>query len=328
MVHSFFEGPEKKVELVVEPGAPSLRLLGRDRWDAIVAAAGATVLSSISTASVDAYLLSESSLFVFDDHATMITCGRTKLADAALAMIETVGAENVALLVYERKNEHFPELQSTTFHEDAARLARVIPGSAHRFGAGHDHRIEMFVSAADYRPDAGDVTLEVLMHGLDAERAASFAAGPASERTAASLGLDTLLDDFAIGASESGRPTLIDEFAFEPAGYSLNGLSRDRYMTIHVTPEREGSYASFETNWDFSSDPVSLIARVIEPFDPESVDVLAFVPGGEPLAIELGGYVQRKRVTANLAGYQITFISLFTPRGLEAPIDLPLGATR
>lgn len=314
MVHSFFEGPEKKVELVVKPEAPSLRQLGRDRWNAIVAAARATVLSTISTEAVDAYLLSESSLFVWDDHATMITCGRTRLADAALAMLETVGAEHVSLLVYERKNEHFPERQSTTFAEDAARLARVIPGSACRFGAEHSHRIEMFVSSADYRPDPGDVTLEVLMHGLDAERAETFAAGPASQRTAASLGLDRLLDDFAI-----------DEFAFEPAGYSLNGLSGDRYMTIHVTPETEGSYASFETNWDFSADPASLISRVIEPFGPESFDVLAFVPGGAPLSLELDGYVSRKHVAATLAGYQVTFVSLFAPRGLEAPIALPLS---
>lgn len=313
MVHSFFEGPEKKVELVVHPGTRSLRQLGRDRWDAIVAAARATVLSTISTESVDAYLLSESSLFVFDDHATMITCGRTKLVDAALAMVETVGADQVALLVYERKNEHFPERQSTTFLEDAARLAELIPGSAHRFGAEHDHRIEMFVSAADYRPDAGDVTLEVLMHGLDADRAESFAAGPASQRTAVSLGLDALLAGFAI-----------DEYAFEPRGYSLNGLAGDRYMTIHVTPESEGSYASFETNWDFSNDPGSLVRRVIEPFGPESFDVLAFVPDGAPLALEIDGYLQRKHVAATLAGYQITFISLFLPRGLEAPIDLPI----
>ena len=311
MVHSFFEGPEKKVELVVHPQTPSLRQLGRSRWDAIVSAANATVLSTISTESVDAYLLSESSLFVFEDHVTMITCGRTRLVDAALAMVETVTPEAVALLVYERKNEHFPELQSTTFLEDAARLSRVLPGSAHRFGTEHEHRIEMFVAGAGYRPDLGDVTLEVLMHGLDPDRSASFATGPVAARTADNLGLARLLEGFEV-----------DEFAFEPAGYSLNGLAGDRYMTIHVTPESEGSYASFETNCDFSSDPRALIERVIEPFGPESFDVLAFVPGGAPLDLEVDGYVQRKRVAAAVAGYQITFISLFAPRGLEAPIGL------
>jgi S-adenosylmethionine decarboxylase len=311
MAHSFFEGPEKKLELVVTPETPALRGLGGDFWASVVAAARATVLTEISTDSFDAYLLSESSLFVFDDHVTMITCGRTQLVDAALALIERVGRERIALLVYERKNEHFPERQPTTFGEDAARLCRVIPGTAHRFGAEHDHRIEMFVSAAEYRPDPGDVTLEVLMHGLDAGAAEAFATGPASARTAGVLGLDRLLDGFEI-----------DEHAFEPAGYSLNAVRGPHYYTIHVTPETEGSYASFETNWDFSTDPAALVGRVIEAFTPESVDVLSFVPGGSPLSFEIPGYNRRKHVAAELAGYQITFVSMFTPRGLEAPMAL------
>jgi S-adenosylmethionine decarboxylase len=316
MVYSFFEGPEKKLELVVTPPTPALRGLGRDRWEAIVQAARATVLSTISSDSFDAYLLSESSLFVFDDHVTMITCGRTQLVDAALALVDEVGRDNVALLVYERKNEHFPERQPSTFIEDARRLDAVIPGTAHRFGTEHDHRIEMFVSATDYRPDTGDVTLEVLMHGLDAGAAEAFAHGPASARTAGVLGLDRLLDGFEV-----------DEHAFDPAGYSLNAVRDAHYYTIHVTPEAEGSYASFETNWDFSADPAPLVGKVIDAFTPESFDVLSFVPGGRPLSVEVPGYTRRKHVAAVLAGYQITFVSMFAPRDLEAPFDLSLAVT-
>lgn len=37
---------------------------------------------------------------------------------------------------------------------------------------------------------------------------------------------------------------------FEPVGYSMNGLipDSDQYITIHITPEPEFSYISFETN--------------------------------------------------------------------------------
>lgn len=310
MPNAFFEGPEKKLEVLMVPGSPPLRALGRELWEEVVQAARASVLSVESTGTFDAYLLSESSLFVFDDRATMITCGRTRLVDAALRLLEHLDRDRVALLVYERKNEHFPERQHTTFLDDARRLDAVIPGAAYRFGVEHAHRIEMFVSSRDYAPDPGDTTLEVLMHGLDADRCAAFTA-PAPQRTARALGLDRILPGFSI-----------DEFAFEPAGYSLNGLRGSDYYTIHVTPEREGSYASFETTWDFRADPSGVVKSVVELFRPESFDVLAFTPDGSPVDVELAGYQRRKHVSGEVAGYLVTFLSFYAPMGIEAPLPL------
>ena len=79
---SFFEGPEKKLEMVVTPEHRSLRSLGDEVWRRVVEAAGAQVLSSLCNEECDAYLLSESSLFVYDDWFVMITCGQTTLIDA------------------------------------------------------------------------------------------------------------------------------------------------------------------------------------------------------------------------------------------------------
>jgi hypothetical protein len=53
----------------------------------------------------------------------------------------------------------------------------------------------------------------------------------------------------ASGISSLLPGSLIQEFCFEPCGYSMNGLhGGDAYWTIHITPESHCSYASFETN--------------------------------------------------------------------------------
>ncbi|KAI3717025.1 hypothetical protein L1987_68331 [Smallanthus sonchifolius] len=39
----------------------------------------------------------------------------------------------------------------------------------------------------------------------------------------------------------------ICDFDFDPCGYSMNSVEEDVISTIHVTPEDEFSYASFET---------------------------------------------------------------------------------
>jgi hypothetical protein len=50
------------------------------------------------------------------------------------------------------------------------------------------------------------------------------------------------------GISSLCPGAIIDETAFTPCGYSMNAILHDAYYTIHITPEAECSYASFETN--------------------------------------------------------------------------------
>lgn len=314
MPPQFFEGPEKKVELVVHERHGSLRAHGRDRWAEVVAAANAQILSERSTDVLDAYLLSESSLFVFDDHATMITCGRTTLVQAVAEILGAIDPADVALLIYERKNEHYPTEQVTSFYDDASVLAQLIPGSACRFGYSHEHHIELFYSESDYEPDPNDTTLEILMHGLPESLAAQFSAHNGRPEIAGQLAVDPALSEFDV-----------DDYMFEPAGYSLNALRGDRYYTIHVTPESEGSYVSFETNVNHRADTGSLVRRVIDLFRPESFDVLAFAPGREYADLEIPGYTVRKHVDQAVCGYGVSFMHFYRPPtgpSAAAPIRL------
>src|SRR5579871_3003095 len=135
----FFEGPEKKVEICLAPGKPSLRARGLDYWKGIVAKSRAQILSSLSNESLDAHLLSESSLFVADQWLTMITCGRTDLVAAVLQLCADMGTDDFQYLIYERKNAHFQEYQPSNFFDDVRRLSDAMPGKSFRFGDGDDH---------------------------------------------------------------------------------------------------------------------------------------------------------------------------------------------
>jgi len=317
MEPTFFEGPEKKVELAVVDGFEPLRGLPRRFWESVVATSRAQVLSVLQNARCDAYLLSESSLFVYDSSVTMITCGRTRLVDAVVQMVEHIGADNLELLMYERKNEHWPERQPTSFYDDAKRLAQIVPGQALRFGDEHDHNVRLFHSTRPYVPDHDDTTLEILMHGLPDDAAARWIGRDAPETgtIAAACGVEAILPGFAV-----------DEHAFTPAGYSMNGVRGSDYYTIHVTPESIGSYVSFETNCDYRANLSALVGRVLEVFSPRSFDVVAFAPEGT-LEDEVAppGYVVKDQSATVVLGYDVGFWHCYRPlRAPREPVVLPL----
>ena len=60
----------------------------------------------------------------------------------------------------------------------------------------------------------------------------------------------------------------IDPRAFEPCGYSMNAILYNSYSTMHITPEADCSYASFETNQKLASYH-SLINNVVRTFKPK-----------------------------------------------------------
>ncbi|MCF8110450.1 MAG: hypothetical protein K9J85_03070 [Desulfobacteraceae bacterium] len=241
-----FEGPEKKLEIILLKPDPGLRSNTDQRWDTVVRASGAEIVSRLSTHEMDAYLLSESSLFVWDDRVLMITCGKTTLVKAVPELIHTIGRGKIAFFFYERKNLMYPHAQSSDFEADVAVLNKHFAGKSYRLGpANHDH---MHIFYASSPPNAKgvcpeeedeDETLELLMHDLDPYVLRAFIPRP-GER-ASDIESRTGIDSLYPGM-------LNDSFVFEPYGYSMNRVSGQYYATIHVTPEECGSYASFETN--------------------------------------------------------------------------------
>ena len=222
----------------------------------------------------------------------MITCGQTTLVEAVVEMLRFIPADTVAMLVYERKNEHFPKRQATTFDEDVARLDALIPGQSYVFGQDQVHSVQMFYSTRPFTPGNDEPTLEVLMHDIADDVAARFQ-GPISARYTDRLG--TLLPEF----TTQGH-------GFSPGGYSLNALKDESYYTVHVTPEDACSYVSFETNHDFRDGLAPLVTGIVSLFNPSSFDVIAFVPEG-PVSLRVDGYELGVSDTRSISGYCVSY---------------------
>ncbi|CAF1592591.1 unnamed protein product, partial [Didymodactylos carnosus] len=104
-----------------------------------------------------------------------------------------------------------------------------------------------------------DQTLEVIMTDLDPEIMKIFYQDNTTSATEATkkIGIDKIFPN-----------AKIYDYLFEPCGYSMNGLMPDGYyFTIHITPEPEFSYVSFETNAPYSLYN-DLIRKVVEMFNP------------------------------------------------------------
>jgi len=288
-----FEGSEKKVEIIVDGSLGSLRAPGMP-WQQVVARASAAILSQVSNDLCDAYLLSESSLFVYDRAVVMITCGTTSLASAIEEMMTFLPCAAIRMLMYERKNEIFPDQQPTSFDQDVAWLHRCLGGGDSLIlgdPSGNHVRLFHYSNQFTARPD--DMTLEILMHDLDPSVRRNFAYNKDTRQIRDATGIDQIFPEF-----------VLDDYAFQPLGYSCNGIFGREYYTSHVTPEDECSFASFETNHMFHEDLSLTVERVLDVFRPQSTSVMVFHNHG--LSIEKPtGYLLARERRASRAGYNI-----------------------
>jgi S-adenosylmethionine decarboxylase len=84
-------------------------------------------------------------------------------------------------------------------------------------------------------------------------------------------------------------------------GYSLNAIKDDKYFTVHITPQEDTSYVSFESNMD---DSYTCILHLIESLSPHSFDLISFNINNER---SLGSYNLVDSVSDNISGYDVNF---------------------
>jgi S-adenosylmethionine decarboxylase len=234
-----FEGPEKKLEMCFSFPQTGMRGNADGRWNRVVRACGAEIIKVSQTPCVDSYLLSESSLFVWDDRLLLITCGQTNPIFALPEILSFVEPDQIASVFYERKKANFPQYQKTDFDQDRVFLNRYFGGRSIRLGrASHDY-LDVYYHSAPDSIAVADATLQMLMHDIHPTAANAFVySNRGNDRQ-----LETLSSLHAIC-----NGSRLDSHFFYPQGYSLNGISGRDYFTVHVTPQKEASFVSFETN--------------------------------------------------------------------------------
>jgi len=267
----FFEGSEKKLEVFVTHATGSLIDNISDLfWHELVESSGAKILSQIENKQCKAFLLSESSLFVWHDRFILITCGITNLINSVRFFIDKMGKDSIANLKYQRKNEYCADEQVQTFDVDTLSLNQWFDGYALCLGKLNDHHVRLYSTNikaskslpckrlyASYNNCVEFVAYQISTAASDKLTAENLTA----EQIRAYLNLTPFLSGFEF-----------NDYVFEPYGYSINAIQNDKYFTIHVTPQAESSYVSFESNINIPD----MIPNLLAVLSPKLFDLLSY----------------------------------------------------
>jgi len=284
-----FEGPEKLFEIWFAPDKQKevnkqtygLRTVPRSSWEEVLARVKCKIINVIKNEHLDAYLLSESSMFVWNYKLILKTCGTTTLLLALPKIIEvakSVGLEHVDNVFYSRKKYLYPSKQDAVhskFSNEVEFLNNIFAdGSAYALGPIDDnwnlyitHTKTEEGDGEDESPRDDDRTLEILMHELDPAAMIPFFKSEKFSTAEDSTKLSGIADFFPNAE--------VDAFLFDPCGYSLNGILGAHYFTIHITPQKLCSYVSFETNIPLDNYD-ALVDSVLKVFRPGKYTISFF----------------------------------------------------
>ncbi|KAL7596309.1 hypothetical protein Lser_V15G27951 [Lactuca serriola] len=289
MAVSGFEGFEKRLELQFSSHDPDigigLRELEFKFLEQVLHQVQCTVVSALGNQHFDSYVLSESSLFVYPTKIIIKTCGTTQLLKSVQPFIHHARTLNlhITALRYTRGSFIFPQAQPhphTSFQEEVAYLEDSIPASlcyrkASVIPSKHkSHSWHVFSAGAVEYSDNVPLdlyTVEVCMTDLDQTLARKFFRHPNDGKNGDSAGREMTE---ITGINRINQNAHICDFAFDPCGYSMNGIDGERYSTIHVTPEDGFSYASFECVASiYNDDMADMVKKAVTVFGPGTVSV-------------------------------------------------------
>ncbi|KAK8803199.1 hypothetical protein WA158_000893 [Blastocystis sp. Blastoise] len=274
-----FEGPEKVIEINLAPhtgpeNGKGLRNLSLEDWSTVLGAAKCTILCKESNEYFDAYILSESSLFVYPYKCIIKTCGTIALLLVIPILRRYVRKLKLEFdwVSYSRKNFLYPEKQvypHLSMDQEILFLDKYFK-DVEAFVLGPLTSDHWCFYSADYSSNfpklKQECTIDIMMYDMDLSVAQLFFQkdGISASDVTTRSGIRDLIPD-----------SIIHEHMFSPCGYSMNGLKNDTYWTIHITPESQCSYVSFETNL-LLENYTDLLILVLQTFKPRKFTLTYF----------------------------------------------------
>jgi len=175
----------------------------------------------------------------------------------------------IETVFFSHQNYVFPERQPAPHHDiatEAEYLRQFFHGELKTLGSMEDgSHWSLFTNNRDgahFPVNHSLHSLEIMMSNLDKDvmKLFHYTEGDTTPQLLTRTGICNIL----LGCDQ------VDGYLFKPWGFSMNALKDDVYVTIHVTPEDEGSYVSYETNLSFGClDSLrSTIRNVLDVFKP------------------------------------------------------------
>lgn len=294
MAVSGFEGFEKRIELRFSSEDPSagrgLRQLDFFSLEKVLHAVQCTVVSAVGNKYFDSYVLSESSLFVYPTKIIIKTCGTTQLLKSFRPFVEFGLMMGLTLCGcrYTRGSFIFPDAQPyphTNFEEEVSYLEEKLPQNlslkkASIMNSKSCYKWHVFTACDESLMGSTAAahaeefyTVEICMTELDRALAKKFFRRFNDGKTGDSAGREMTE---MTGIDDVNENALICDYAFDPCGYSMNGVHGNRYSTVHVTPEDGFSYASFECTcsvYDSEGEILEALKKVVKIFRPAELSV-------------------------------------------------------
>jgi S-adenosylmethionine decarboxylase len=232
----FFEGAEKRILIIFKSNIR--KYYNTIWWKIHIKDIGCNIISMMSNKYYDIYLLSESILLVSKNTILIKTCGIT----SPLSILNFFNSDNIKNIAYSHPNFLNIEEQPIMYQNPNYIINYInekinLDLEYNKFGY------------LNYIGNYFDINYsEIILWDFEWN------------------------DDFILVIKKFLVEWDIDDYIFQPQGYSLNGFKNKDYITIHCTPNKECSYISIEYKSDTIS--IDLFKIIIDMLNPQKVGII------------------------------------------------------